>query len=66
MSKHDTMAEFRRCNPWTIMNIQNAHAGSGRFPTQEAAVDYARGYRGGVVCVNSDTKTVFVSEIPSL
>ncbi len=57
--------KYRKANPWVIVNVQSTQTACGRFPTKEAAVEYANAnYRGGVIGVEG--RTVFVSEIPSL
>jgi hypothetical protein len=57
---------YRNANPWTIINLQNTMALCGRYPNREAAEQQGATYRGGVVEVNTTSKTVYVSDMPSL
>lgn len=54
---------YKKANPWILVNIQNAQAFSGRYPTREAAEQAAK-ERGGVVDVRGFQ--VFFSEMPNL
>lgn len=64
MSRNAKQIEaYRRRNPWVLVNLQNAQALSGRFPTRQLAEQAAQ-HRGGVVEVRG--YQVFFSETPSL
>lgn len=65
--KIDTkLKEFRKANPWVILNIQNSMACCGRFPSRLEAVAYAIAEYGETVSINDESKTVLVSCIPAL
>jgi len=55
--------DWKKANPWVLVNTQNPTAYSGRYSTREEAVAAAN-ERGGVVSIEGHQ--VFFSETPLL